>query len=525
MRKVYQLWRGRGGFFPGERIATVVGVTLIAILTLTLAVVVDKIAFDAVLGLVTLLALVSVSIPALNWLARRESAPEVTGILYWGMGFTVFVTLANYFTITILYNDAADPSVYSEAAASLSRLYRAGAFTMVPPGLEARPSETQRVAVVLALVYLATGVSRWAGSFVFAWLAFGGRLLMWRALKSSLPEADHRRYLILLMFFPSLVFWPGSIGKEALMMLALGIVSYGAAQMFSDRVKLTSILTFSFGVGCLLFIRPHMAAIAVASLGLASVVGTLGGLGRSNSLRSIAIRTTSLVVLVVVAAFVLTQTGKFFDEDGQSSDAGVTSVLDKTTETTSTGGSQFAAPSVNSPLDLPWATVTVFFRPFPWEAAGFNGLVSSAEGVVLLGLLAANYRRFASIPRLILKRPYILFVASFVVVFIVAFSYIANFGILVRQRTQMLPLLLVYVALPAWPRARGLFGGSAHRPARAGGTTYTTDQGNGSGETKGPVNFAAGVDCHQVGARTVESHSDSSALGPRSDLRQKTVTQ
>jgi hypothetical protein len=88
--------------------------------------------------------------------------------------------------------------------------------------------------LVLAFVYLVTGTSRWAGSIVFAWLAFGGRLLMWRALRRAVPEADDKRYLLLLLFFPSLLYWPASIGKEALMMLALGVVSYAAAQLLSD---------------------------------------------------------------------------------------------------------------------------------------------------------------------------------------------------------------------------------------------------------------------------------------------------
>ncbi len=498
----------------------VAGVLVIATLTLTLALTVDQIAFDAMVGLITLLALVSFSIPALGWLARREGAPEVTGILFWGMGFTVLVALANYYTITILYSDSADPGVYSNGAESLLQLFKAGVFTMVPPGLEARPPETQRVALVLALVYGVTGASRWAGSFVFAWMAFGGRLLMWRALKCALPEADHRRYLLLLMFFPSLVFWPGSIGKEALMMLSLGVVAYGAAQIFSERVQLRSILTFSVGVASLLFIRPHMAAIAVASLGLASVVGTLGGLGRKNSLRSIAIRTTSLAVLVVVAVVVLSQTGKFFDQEGQSGESGIASVLDKTLETTTTGGSQFAAPTVNSPLDLPWATVTVLFRPFPWEASGGKGLLSSAEGMVLLGLVAVNYRRLASVPRLILKRPYVLFVASFVLVFIVAFSYIANFGILVRQRTQMLPLLLVFVALPVLPRKRGLF----RQPGGTSAANQVEGGESGQGDGSEVQRAAGGAQRDPRGGSAVESHSLSGAVRPRGDQRQKTVT-
>ena len=56
----------------------------------------------------------------------------------------------------------------------------------------------------------------------FSWLSFGGRLLMWRALKHAVPETDHKTRLVLLLFVPSLVSWHGTIGKEPLMMLVLG---------------------------------------------------------------------------------------------------------------------------------------------------------------------------------------------------------------------------------------------------------------------------------------------------------------
>ena len=55
-----------------------------------------------------------------------------------------------------------------------------------------------------------------------------------------------------------------------------------------------------------------------------------------------------------------------------------------------------------------------------------------------------------------LHRPYLVFVATFTVVFITAFSFIGNFGILTRQRTQLLPLVFVFLAMPPMARRRGL---------------------------------------------------------------------
>ena len=235
---------------------------------MTVALAMDRLALDAISGFITLLGLVVATIPVITWLARKEDDPRLVRVLTLGLAFTVGGSLVRYFVITVLYGDNADAGVYSDAATEMVRLIKAGVFTLVPPGLEGRPPESQRIAVVLAAVYVVVGVSRWAGTFVFAWLAFGGRILLWRALKRAVPEADQHRYLLLVLFFPSLAFWPSSIGKEALMTFSIGLVSYGAAQLFSERVSLGSVFTFGAGVVALLFVRPHMAAIAVAALGL-----------------------------------------------------------------------------------------------------------------------------------------------------------------------------------------------------------------------------------------------------------------
>ena len=390
----------RGSWLGGysEVVPAVGGLLVVALVIMTVALVMDRVALDAIAGFITLLVLVVATMPAITWLARKEDDPRLVRVLSWGLAFTVGGTLVRYFVVTILYGDNADAGVYSDAAAEMVRLIKAGVFTVVPPGLESRPPESQRIALVLTAVYVLVGVSRWAGTFVFAWLAFGGRILLWRALKRAVPEADQHRYLLLVLFFPSLVFWPSSIGKEALMTFSIGLVSYGAAQLFSERVSWGSVFTFGAGVAALLFVRPHMAAIAVAALGLASVVSTLGGLKRGTQLKATLLRAGALVLLVGIAVVVFTQTSQFLgDEDSGTSTSvntgeatGVEGVLESTKAQTSIGGSVFDAPSVNSPLDLPWATVTVLFRPFPWEASSGTGLIAALEGLGLLVLFGAS---------------------------------------------------------------------------------------------------------------------------------------
>ena len=75
---------------------------------------------------------------------------------------------------------------------------------------------------------------------------------------------------------------------------------------------------------------------------------------------------------------------------------------------------------------------------------------------MLVVLTVVGWRRLAGGARLMLRRPYLVYVLTFSSGFIVAFSYIGNFGILARQRTVMLALMLAFLAAPPIARGRGL---------------------------------------------------------------------
>lgn len=126
-------------------------------------------------------------------------------------------------------------------------------------------------------------------------------------------------------------------------------------------------------------------------------------------------------------------------------------MLSATAAQTTTGGSEFAPITADNPLKLPGSFVTVLFRPFPWEAGNANGVIASVEGMLLIYLMWRYRESVRSLPRQFLRYPYLTFAATYAFVFTVAFSYVGNFGILARQRTQMYPLFLVALCVPALP--------------------------------------------------------------------------
>jgi hypothetical protein len=78
-------------------------------------------------------------------------------------------------------------------------------------------------------------------------------------------------------------------------------------------------------------------------------------------------------------------------------------------------------------------------------------MMTAAEGSLMILLFILAVPRLRRLPSLLRRHSYLVMSLAFIVGFVYAFSAVANFGILARQRTQMLPFLLVFLALPAVP--------------------------------------------------------------------------
>ncbi|HUV10460.1 MAG TPA: hypothetical protein VMX12_05745, partial [Acidimicrobiia bacterium] len=203
------------------------------------------------------------------------------------------------------------------------------------------------------------------------------------------------------------------------------------------------------GVTGITMVRPHMALILLAAL----LVALLVGRSETRSALTPVLRLASITVVLVITLVVVNQAAGFLGVESLDQET-VSTTLSNTETQTGQGGSQFTPVRVNSPLDLPAATVTVLFRPFPFEADNAQTLATSVEGLLLAAFCALSWRRLASALRQLRSTPYLAFALVFVLVFVYAFSSFSNFGILARQRTQVLPFLFVLLALPPLTRRR-----------------------------------------------------------------------
>ena len=187
--------------------------------------------------------------------------------------------------------------------------------------------------------------------------------------------------------------------------------------------------------------------LLVLAFGVAFVVGRRDD-ARPGTLTPASIaKVAGLILLLVAGSYLANRTQDFLKLEDFSSESLEIGQEEVRTQT-ETGGSEFEAPEPFSPVGYPVAFVTVLARPFPFEASGSEQILIAAEGLFILGLALSSWRRFKALPRFLRTRPYVTFALAFLIAFVAVFGVISNFGILARQRTQVLPFVFVLLALP-----------------------------------------------------------------------------
>ena len=424
------------------------GLLAIAAIVVLLALVVDRSGYDAVVGGVSLLAILLGGLPLTRRFAIAIKAPELANLLFGALITKMAFAVVRYIFIYTVYDGLGDAAQYDRVGWQFAQLVRKGNLSPSIPALENTEDATRRLTKVTGYLYAIIGHSQYAGFFIFAVAAFVGLLLTARGVQIALPEVSTKRLYVALLFFPSLLFWPASIGKDSLMVLLLGTSVLGAGMLLAPRTRPLGVIPFGLGLASMLMIRPHVGLMSVMALAVSVGLSVIARAeSHRNSTRARFIRALLLIVMVIGSIVAAGSVTRLFDEKAGEATS-MQGAFKETLRLTQVGNSKFQPVEMSSPVALPAAVVSVFFRPFPWEVRNVNTLISGLEGVALLVALVASQRRLRSIGRLAFRRPIVIFALVYIVMFTVAFSNIGNFGILARQRTQALPLIVILVAFP-----------------------------------------------------------------------------
>jgi hypothetical protein len=379
------------------------------------------------------------TVGAARLLARRHhDEPWLPRLLILGVIVKLIGSGLRYRT----FGDAGDASVYDK----FGRRY--AAFWLHNPGALAPKAEALRksgfVRWFTGVVYYLFGSDMVAGYFVFGLIAFVGSYLWYRAAVEALPSLDRRLFLILVMFAPSIAFWPSSIGKEALMQFGIGSTALGTAHLLQNRV-IRGLIVALPGAWIMWAVRPHLLALVTLAAGAAYLAGRTRRSGAED--RGSLFKPIGLVIVGFLVVFTVSQGAKSLGLPSLSLES-VQAELDKTTESTQQGSARFDPGSNSlSPLHLPQGAMTVLLRPFPWEVSTGLQILASLEGVALMGFIVYRRSSVAMSLRQIRSSPFLFYCWTLTLLYAVSFQAFANFGLLVRQRSLVLPALYVLLCL------------------------------------------------------------------------------
>jgi hypothetical protein len=397
----------------------------------------------------------------IGWIGRMMTTKDdkawLPRLILWAYLAKLLGSLARYYMVTVLY-ETGDSLTYHLVGTGFANVWRG---LIVPVSTAGNPG-TGTTEVITGFIYAIYTPTVLGGFLIFATLAFFGQLLFYAAFRPWFGPRKQKLYAMAVLFLPSLVFWPSSIGKDALMVFFLGLATYGASRLL-QRYEFSSLLFIVPGLALAAGIRSHVAGI----LGLAIVLALLLGKAPKN-VQGSPKRAIMILLAAAGAAAVLAIFSSAFSVtlEGGTTTQDPTAFMEDVSEQTSVGGSQITGGAVGSPSQLPLAIVTVLFRPLIHEGRSPQVILSALEGTALLLITIWKLPTMWRNKRWLREKPFPLLTFFYTGGFIIGFSAILNLGILARQRVQVLPMFLALIIGLGWDEAKGEDEAEIARPDR-----------------------------------------------------------
>jgi hypothetical protein len=395
----------------------------------------------------TLLVLVAVSLPIARRLGRTEGDPRLTTLLMVALFLHFLGGPAQIIVDNHVYHGVSDFTGYVHQGATLSQNFRAFHFTIAGAGLRSVLGDGS-VSIAAGIIFSLVGVNELAAFFVFAWFSWLGTIFFYCAFALTFPEGGRRRYALMLFLLPSILFWTSDVSKEAIMMLALGVATLGAARVLARQRRGYPFLLLGIAMG--IATRPDEFALLLAGFTLALLFRRRDDRRQLRAVR----RLGTLFVLAVILGVTAVLTVKFVHSNAGSV-GGVLKSAHQNNLGTGAGYGSSNVPYSSDPLLYPRDIYEVLFNPLPFTARSFTQLLASGGNTVILVLVLGSLRRLRLTLRTGRERPYVILCAVYSAAFIYAFAALGNTGLITRERTLLFPYLLVLLAVPVSAKGEG----------------------------------------------------------------------
>ncbi|MFH1117962.1 MAG: hypothetical protein V1792_28915 [Pseudomonadota bacterium] len=284
----------------------------------------------------------------------------------------------------------------------------------------------------LALLYSFTGVSNTGSTIINMFFAFWGGLILVREFVKILPSIPPRTWPLVVVFFPSVIYWCTWNLKEGFMYWAVCLVISGVGV---KKPTLGDILRVGTGVMVGGLLRPHI----IIGWFLAVIGVNLLRRGRAP----LALLSMIVLPLAVTAISSVAKIETPSVENALDRAYGQAKILSERS-----GGSTIHYEE-GRPILFVSGFASLFFRPYPWRVRHLGLLLSCLEtwSMTLLMLwvwLSMPPRKWGHF----FKMPHVKLALLACVYFSLFFTFLANEGLLARQRVQAVPALLILSMIP-----------------------------------------------------------------------------
>lgn len=370
-------------------------------------------------------------------IASRPSFPFPPKLFMGAVALRILGSTLRYEVLQRYYDGVGDASGYYATGLVLARQVWALDFSLfsVEQWMGGARSWWGTAALwnVSGIVLSAIGPTMRGEFLAFALLAFSGLVMMAVAVYRLAGRDAAIAFATVTWLWPSLWFWPSSIGKESIIVFAFGLVVLGYTG-FGHRLHW---VPFTAGLAVAFAIRPHVA------LSLAVAAGLAHWMGRWH--RMTPGRVVQLLILLGILFVTLRAVGSEFgliDADLE----GVQEFVSFRAQQTLVGGSSLGAVP-RGVLALPRAFINIWLRPLPWDIHNSMALLSALE-VALLWVFVWFRRRDAALALHRWRHHRLL---QFAVPFLVGYTLMigltfGNLGIIARQRSPLFPFVFLVLS-------------------------------------------------------------------------------
>ena len=364
-------------------------------------------------------------------------------------------TLGRHYMVAVLYGGG-DSYRYFRVGTELAAEWRAG---RIPQLTESGAFGTQVVEAITGGMFAIFTPDLLGGFLMFSIFAFIGQLMLYAAFRRWAKPHQLKPYAMLTFLLPTYAFWPSSIGKDALVVFALGGAAYFASRTL-EAYELRWLGGLALFLTVLGLIRVHVAGLVVIGLVGAAILARMpvGTKALAKSRRLLVLGGFAAAGALVLAVF-----PDIFGVEltaGEGLDAFTSDLVRRTSES----GTIAAGGAVSGVADVPAAIALVLFRPYVFEASEIQHFFAAAETTLILGLTLWKLPAVLRNRRQWRNNAYLVFSTVYVLGFAVAFSVVRNLGIIARQRGQVLAFFLAVVIGLGWEERKARFPQSVMPP-------------------------------------------------------------